>query len=269
MKIGIIAGSGNFPLLIAKQNKNAFVLCIENHSNSHNFKNKSMNVSLLNPDMWIEILKNENVTHIVFAGKINRPTIINEELNENAKAILGEISILGDNSAVNIIENFFKKFGFKIIPIESVINNCFFSKGFHLETNISIKLKEYIKKSTYLGVDLLNALSKYDVGQSVVISADFVYAIEGSEGTDSMIDRAGLLSFNSLNLHGYGPVLIKIPKVNQNRNIDLPVIGVETVKKCLKLGFSCIVVSSDGTLILDYNAVIKYIKQKQFCVYAI
>ena len=116
---------------------------------------------------------------------------------------------------------------------------------------------------------MLNALSKYDVGQSAVVSANLVYAIEGTEGTDSMIDRAGLLSFNSLNLHGYGPVLIKIPKVNQNRNIDLPVIGVETVKKCLKLGFSCIVVSSDGTLILDYNAVIKYIKQKQFCVYAI
>ena len=50
MKIGIVAGSGYFPLFIAKQNKNAFVLCIENHSNSHNFKNKSMNVSLFNPE---------------------------------------------------------------------------------------------------------------------------------------------------------------------------------------------------------------------------
>ena len=55
MKIGIIAGSGHFPLFIAKQNKNAFVLCIENHSNSHNFKNKSMNVSLLNPDVLASI----------------------------------------------------------------------------------------------------------------------------------------------------------------------------------------------------------------------
>lgn len=269
MKIGIIAGSGHFPLFIAKQNKNAFVLCIENHSNSQNFKNKSMNVSLLNPDMWIEILKNENITHIVFAGKINRPKIINEQLNENAKALISKISILGDNSAVNIIEKFFKKFGFKILPIESVVNNCFFSKGFHLETNISFKLKEYIKKSTNLGVNLLNVLSKYDIGQSAVVSADLVYAIEGPEGTDSMIDRAGLLSFNNLNLHDYGPVLIKIPKENQNRDIDLPVIGIETVKKCLKLGFSSIVVSSDGTLILDYNEVIKYIKQKQFCIYAI
>ena len=269
MKIGIIAGSGNFPLLIAKQNKNAFVLCIDNHSNSQNFKNKSINVSLLNPDMWIEILKNENVTHIVFAGKINRPKIINEYLNENAKALISQISILGDNSAINIIEKFFKKFGFEILPIQSVVNNCFFSKGFHLETNISIKFMEYIKKSTNLGVNLLNVLSKFDFGQSVVVSADLIYAIEGPEGTDSMIDRAGLLSLNNLNLHDYGPILIKIPKLNQNKAIDLPVIGVETVKKCLKLGFSSIVVSSEGTLIMDYNEVIKYIKQKQFCIYSI
>ena len=269
MKIGIIAGSGHFPLFIAKQNKNAFVLCIENHSNSQNFKNKSINVSLLNPDMWIEILKNEDVTHIVFAGKINRPKMIYENLNENAKALISQISILGDNSAVNIIEKFFKKFGFEILPIQSVVNNCFFSKGFHLEKNISIKFMEYIKKSTNLGVSLLNVLSKFDFGQSVVVSADIVYAIEGPEGTNAMIDRAGLLSFNNLNLHDYGPILIKIPKVNQNKAIDLPVIGVETVKKCLKSGFSSIVVSSEGTLIMDYNEVIKYIKQKQFCIYSI
>ena len=269
MKIGIVAGSGYFPLLIAKQNKNAFVLCIDDHSYSQNFKNKSTSVSLLNPDIWIEILKNENVTHLVFAGKINRPKIINEQLNENARDLINQISFLGDNSAINIIENFFKKFGFKILPIESVLNNCFFSKGFHLETNISVKFMEYIKKSATLGINLLNDLSKYDVGQSVVVSADFIYGIEGPEGTDTMIDRAGLLSFNNLNLHVYGPVLIKIPKVNQNKAIDLPVIGIETVKKCLKLGFSSIVVSSVGTLILDYNEVIKYVKKKQFCIYSI
>ena len=269
MKIGIIAGSGHFPLLIAKENKNAFVLCIDDHSNSQNFTNKSINVSLLNPDMWIEILKNQNVTHIVFAGKINRPKMINEHLNENAIALISQISILGDNSAIIVIEKFFKELGFEILPIKSVINNCFFSKGFHLETDISIKFKEYIKKSTNLGVNLLNVLSKYDFGQSVVVSADLVYAIEGPEGTDSMVDRAGLLSLNNLNLHDYGPVLIKIPKTNQHKAIDLPVIGLKTVKKCFKLGFSSIVLSSDGTLIMDYNEVMKYIKHKQFCIYSI
>ena len=31
MKIAIVAGSGNFPIQIAKENPDAFVLCIEDH----------------------------------------------------------------------------------------------------------------------------------------------------------------------------------------------------------------------------------------------
>ena len=41
MKIAIIAGSGDFPIQIAKENPDAFVLCIEDHSSSSKFKNNS------------------------------------------------------------------------------------------------------------------------------------------------------------------------------------------------------------------------------------
>ena len=46
MKLAIIAGSGDFPFQIAKENPDAFVLCVENHSFSSSFKNKSEVVSL-------------------------------------------------------------------------------------------------------------------------------------------------------------------------------------------------------------------------------
>ena len=47
MKIAIIAGCGNFPIQIARQNKDAFVMCIEGYSNQNLFENKSETVSLL------------------------------------------------------------------------------------------------------------------------------------------------------------------------------------------------------------------------------
>ena len=52
-------------------------------------------------------------------------------------------------------------------------------------------------------------------------------------------------------------------------NLDLPVIGLETVEKCKKLRFSSIVVSSKGTLIAELNKVMAYIKDNNFCIYAI
>ena len=57
MQLCIIAGSGNLPLQLAKENKDAFVLCINEHSYSKSFENKSASVSLLNPDSWIDVLK--------------------------------------------------------------------------------------------------------------------------------------------------------------------------------------------------------------------
>jgi len=44
MQLCIIAGSGNLPIQLAKENKDAFVLCINEHSHSRSFKNKSANV---------------------------------------------------------------------------------------------------------------------------------------------------------------------------------------------------------------------------------
>ena len=41
MKVAIIAGSGYFPIQIANENPDAFVLCIENHSAQRSFKNNS------------------------------------------------------------------------------------------------------------------------------------------------------------------------------------------------------------------------------------
>ena len=76
MKIAIIAGSGDFPIQIAKENPDAFVLCIEDHSFTSAFKNNSEVISLKDPLSWISVLKKNNITHLVLAGKINRISII-------------------------------------------------------------------------------------------------------------------------------------------------------------------------------------------------
>ena len=89
------------------------------------------------------------------------------------------------------------------------------------------------------------------------------------KGTDEMIIRAAQLYNNYFQNNNFGPVLVKIPKLNQNFNLDLPVIGLETIKKCNELGFSSIVLSSKGTLITEIDIVKNYLKKNKFCIYAI
>ncbi len=203
------------------------------------------------------------------AGKINR--FSNEKLlvNETGHNLIKKTLSLGDNSALNLIEKFFNENGFEIIPITLILKDCFFTKGFYKEELFSTKLKDFVIQNARFGSNLLNKMSEFDVGQSVVVSNSIVYAIEALEGTDEMIIRAGELYNNYFQNNNFGPVLIKIPKLNQNFNMDLPVIGLETIKKCNELGFSSIVLSSKGTLIINIEIVKNYLKKNKFCIYAI
>ena len=107
MKLCIIAGCGGLPVHVAKENKDAFVLCIKEHSYTSSFKNKSSSVSLLDPDNWIKILKLNKISHIVMAGKINRPGVINKKLSKTAEDLIEKTSSVGDDSALKLIQNFF------------------------------------------------------------------------------------------------------------------------------------------------------------------
>ena len=229
MKIAIIAGSGNLPVQIARQNKKAFVLCIKDYSCPNSFQNKSEIVSLFDPISWLTVLKTNNITHIVMAGKIERPYNFDKITNEKANELINKIISVGDNSALNYIQDFFNKNGFEILPINSILKDCFMPKGFYQENLFSQNLKDFVYKSSQFGI----------------------------------------LYNHNKNLYDFGPVLIKIPKTGQNTNLDLPVIGLETVEKCKKLRFSSIVVSSKGTLIAELNKVMAYIKENNFCIYAI
>ena len=269
MKIAIIAGFGDFPIQIAKENPDAFVLCIEDHSSPGTFKNNSEVVSLKNPLSWISILKKNKITHLVMAGKINRISSEKFFINESTHDLIKKTFSLGDNSVLNLIEKFFNENGFKIIPISSILKDCFFTRGFYKENFFSTKFKDFVIQNAKFGSDFLNKMSEFDIGQSVVVSNTIVYAIEALEGTDEMITRAGELYNNYFKNNDFGPVLIKIPKAQQNINMDLPVIGLNTIKKCNELGFSSIVLASKGTLIADMDIVKDYLKKSKFCIFAI
>ena len=144
MKIAIIAGSGDFPIQIAKENPDAFVLCIEDHSSTSTFKNDSEVISLNDPLSWILALRKNKITHLVMAGKINR--ISNEKFDDNefSHDLIKKTFSLGDNSALNLIENFFNENGFEIIPVRSMVKDCFFTKGFYKEEFFSKKFKDFV-----------------------------------------------------------------------------------------------------------------------------
>jgi hypothetical protein len=79
------------------------------------------------------------------------------------------------------------------------------------------------------GWDIAKRLADLDIGQTVIIKGKAVVAVEGMEGTDEAIERAGQLA-------GEGIVVVKVSRSSQDPRIDLPAVGLGTVKNLIHVG---------------------------------
>jgi len=100
------------------------------------------------------------------------------------------------------------------------------------------------------GIEVARGLGALDVGQAVVVQQGIVLGVEAIEGTDRLIRRCG-----ELRREGPGGVLVKMKKPGQDRRLDLPTIGVNTVREAASAGLRGIAVETGGALVLGRDAV--------------
>lgn len=102
------------------------------------------------------------------------------------------------------------------------------------------------------GLSVLRATSPFDIGQAVVVADNQVLAVEGPEGTDQAIARAGELRRNGRVRSPAGTgVLVKAAKVGQDHRIDLPAIGPPTVEAAMAAGLAGIAVVAGSTIVAE------------------
>ena len=257
-KIGIIAGEGNLAHIMTKacikKDIQPFIIKISSASDREfsSYENIIF-VKIGEVKKLIEFLKFNDVTKIIFAGKINRPRNFLEIKVDNVGAkLLARITankIFGDNNILLKVKEFFSEQGFETISLPDIMSELVTSPGV-----LSKKLpSENDLANIKLGVDVINSISAFDIGQSIIVADKRVVAIEGAEGTDEMIRRSA--QYIALN-DGY---LVKLPKIGQIKEIDLPCVGINTVKLAHKAGIKGIVVRSGATILLDRLQVIEFV----------
>ena len=96
----------------------------------------------------------------------------------------------------------------------------------------------------------LAAMGEADIGQSCVVHRGQVLALEGSFGTDWMLNSLARRPDDG------GGIFFKAPKPTQDRRIDLPVIGPETVARAATAKLEGLVIEHGGVIVLDRNATV-------------
>ncbi len=255
-KIAVIAGSGKLPQLIIneliKQKISFIILAI--HENADEELLRSHKHYLITPGKVKPILKtmsDEKITSVVFAGDIKRPGLLSLKVDSIGLSVMARITaskIHGDNSALSIIAKFLEEHGLKVISPNSILPSLLTPAGILGK----IKPDQDDLKDIEIGKIVLAKLSDMDIGQATIVENSYVLGIEAAEGTDSLIKRCADLKRETMRKG----VLVKMKKTMQDKRLDLPTIGTNTIYYVYKANLRGIAVNTNGSIIISLPEVI-------------
>ena len=244
------------PLLVGKnliqKNFNITFFVIKEFFNENFYANyKTETIQLNSIKNIMNYFHKHKIEKIIMLGKVNRPSIKDIKFDIETVRVIKNYFLenKGDNNLLTFIQDYFLKKGFPIFDWTYYCKELFANKKY-LTTKIPSKkaISNMIK-----GIGSFKILGRSDIGQSMIIQNEIILGLEAVEGTDELIKRC----FN-YKKKGDGGVLIKLSKYKQNRLLDIPTIGLETLKLLKKYDYEGIFLEINKCLIINKVEVIKY-----------
>ena len=260
-KIGIISGNGQLPLsiglnLISKNYKIIF-FGIKNFANPILYKNYDyVEITISSFSDILSKLKEKQIDKIIMVGKISRPTLKDIKFDLNTASLIKEyfLESKGDDQLLKSISNFFLKKGYPLFDWKNTASDLFAS-----EDNLTkIKPDKIAKKNLIKGLNIFKLLGQTDIGQSLIIQNQLILGFECIEGTDQLIKRC----FDYKKTGDKG-VLLKLSKYNQHNSLDLPTIGINTVKNLKKYQYDGLFIEKNQCIIMDRSEVVKFCNENK------
>jgi len=253
-KLGIIAGSGRFPLLLANAARadgwEIVVFGVEDESLEPELLGSFKTVYRLRIEQvgrLIELLHEENIRDAVMAGKVIKRKILGD-LKPDARTIrvLLKLKDHADDSLLGAVTRELESEGIHLHPSASFIKELLAPEG-TLTGNAPTE-KEW--GDIRYGWRIAKEMGRVDVGQTVVVKDKAVIAVEAIEGTDEAIKRSGALA-------GAGVVVVKVAKPQQDTRFDMPTVGLNTIESMISVKARVLAIEAGWTVLLDRNDTIK------------
>jgi UDP-2,3-diacylglucosamine hydrolase len=191
----------------------------------------------------------EGCRDVVFIGLLLRPALWKIRPDFKALTLLPRIVAAfrgGDDHLLSNIAKLFEEHGFRLLGAHEVAPEILVPEG----ALGRVQPSERDRVDIALGLEYLRAAGSFDVGQGVVVADQHVLAVEAAEGTDHMLARVAEMRASGRVPPGSG-VLVKAPKLTQDRRFDLPSIGPRTIEGLAHAGLAGIAVVAGSTIIAE------------------
>lgn len=252
-RIGLVAGSGKFPLIVAqaarKKGIKVFAIAIKEEANPllNKHSDKILWLSIGELNKIVNAFAKENIRDVFMAGKIKKTLMFsNIKFDPTLKRLLNTLEIRNDNSLLLAFVSELKKQGIYVRNSLEYIPDLLADSG----VLNNIKPDESTLEDIRFGFKMAKHIAGLDIGQTVVVKHKAILAVEAIEGTDRAILRGGELGKGNI-------VVAKVAKPNQDLRFDVPVVGMETLKTLKKVNAQAIVLETNKTIILDKHEFLK------------
>ncbi|MBM3779210.1 MAG: LpxI family protein [Acidimicrobiia bacterium] len=257
MRLGLIAGNGRFPFLVldaarAQGHDVTIVAASEEASPDLNAAADRAGaaihwVSLGQLGGCIRLLKAAGVTQAVMAGQVKHTKIFAGGIVPDLTmlSLLRRLASRSTDGLIGAVAGVLADNGIELLD-STVLIAPLLAGGGPLSRRPPTGEEQGDLDFGYRAADVLAGA---DIGQTIVVKARAVVAVEAMEGTDEVIARAGRLA-------GPGTRVVKVAKPGQDMRFDVPVVGVATIEAMRAAGATTLSVDAGRTLLIDGPAVL-------------
>ncbi|MGA3083183.1 MAG: UDP-2,3-diacylglucosamine diphosphatase LpxI [Thermodesulfobacteriota bacterium] len=251
--IGLIAGNGDFPLLIARaaQQQGKKVVAV-----AHLGETLSELESLVDKIFWIRLgefgklirtLKKEGVKEVLMAGRVDKKKMFSKaQPDTEGRDLLSKLVHRKDDLLLRMVAAKLEKEGFHVSSSTAFLPSLLAPLGILTRRQPTAEEEQDIE----FGWPLAKELGKLDIGQCLVVRNGAVVAVEAIEGTDETIRRGGKLAQEKA-------VVIKVSKPIQDLRFDLPAVGEKTIQTMHEVKAGILAIEAHKTIIFNREATVR------------
>jgi len=251
--LGIIAGNGVYPRLLAEAARSAgvkrIVVAAFTGETDPALAQQADVVEWMRVGQLSRLLKffqRERVHQAIMAGQIAPKNLFDLRPDWKALLMLARLKQRNAETIFSAIGDELGKIGAELLPATSFLEQDLATAGLMAGPELSRREEEDVE----LGWKTAKEMARLDVGQTVIVKNGTILAVEGFEGTDEAIKRGGALA-------RAGAIMIKVSKPNQDMRFDVPVIGTATISVATEAKVRVVALEAGKTLLLEREAIVE------------
>jgi UDP-2,3-diacylglucosamine hydrolase len=247
-RLALIAGRGALPAaLVAALPERPLICALDGFAPEGLTVDQIFRVERL--ALLLRALEEAGVTQVCFAGAVQRPrldpALFDPQTAQMVPRLLAAMQA-GDDATLREVIAIFEEADFAVVGVEAIAPALLPAAGL-----LAGRTSPQDEADASRAALIVQALGAVDVGQGAVVARGLCLGVETLAGTDAMLAGVAALSAD---LRPKGGVFYKAAKPGQDRRIDLPTLGVETLRRVAAAGLSGLCFQAGSVICLDLPA---------------